>query len=178
MTLWIAYATAGREFSAQEQCQALGYTCDVPRRVDLVRHAKRRTPDKVVRPFLPNYLFLHGGNDAFHAVKDIKEIRGTAMGVGDSEARRVKAFIARVEADFAARMAQIEAGERVSEYQPGDMLTLMTGPFAGQLARFRRMVEGAHDAFPQIEAELAISLMGRAVMATIDPINAKRVAAG
>lgn len=174
MTLWIAYATAGQEFSAQEQCEVLGYRCDVPRKVELIRHAKRRRPDIIVKPFLPNYLFVHGNDDVFHAIRDIKEVRGTAMGIGPQNARQVLAFIARVEADYAERMAQIEAGQRVTEYEPGDLLTLMTGPFAGQIATFRRMVESAHDVFPKIEAELTMNLMGKPVLAVVDPINAKR----
>jgi hypothetical protein len=47
----------------------------------------------------------------------------------------------------------------------------MTGPFAGQVAIFRRMIEGG--VFPRIEAELAVNLMGKPVMATVDPINAR-----
>lgn len=174
--MWIAYAASGHEFSVQEQCEVLGYACDVPRRVDMIRHAKRRRPDKVIRPFLPNYVFIHGDDSAFHALREIKELRGTALGIGDNEARRVKAFIAKVEADFTERLAQIEAGERLSEYRPGDVLTLMTGPFAGQLATFRRMVENARDVFPKIEAELAVNLMGKPVTAIVDPINARRAA--
>ena len=171
MTLWIAYATTGQEFSAQEQCEVLGYTCQVPRRVDLIRHQKRRTPDVVVKPYLGNYLFISGGNDVFHAAKLIKEIRGNPIGIGPQNARQVQAFIDRVESDYRDRMAQVEAGQRVSEYQPGDLLTLMTGPFAGQVAIFRRMIEGG--VFPRIEAELAVNFMGKPVMATVDPINAR-----
>lgn len=173
MTLWIGYATTGQEFNAQEQCEALGYTCEVPRQVDLVRHQKRRRPDVVVKPFLPNYLFIHGADDAFHAARLIREIRGSVMGVTPSEERHVRAFIDRVEADFAHRMAQIEAGERVAEYRPGDVLTLLTGQFAGRLAVFRRMVDAAP--FPKIEAELQLALLGKPVTAILDPINARKV---
>ena len=173
--MWVAYATTGQEFSAQEQCEVLGYTCQVPRKVDLIRHQKRRIPDVTVKPYMGNYLFISGGDDVFHAVKLIKEIRGTAMGIGRQNARQVQAFIDRVEADYTARMAQIEAGQRVSEYRPGDLLTLMTGPFAGQVATFRRMVETAGDMFPKIEAEMSFTLIGQIVTATVDPINARRL---
>lgn len=170
--MWIAYATAGAEFSAQEQCEVLGYTCQVPRKIEVIRKAKRRFPDVTVTPLLPNYLFISGGDDAFHAVKAIKEIRGI-IGIGPQSAKQVQSFIDHVEADFESRSAQIAAGQRVAEYRPGDLLTLMTGPFAGQAARFRRMIED-NSAFPKIEAELTISLMGKPVMAIVDPINAKR----
>ncbi len=174
MTRWIAYATAGQEFSAQEQCEVLGYTCQVPRKVDVIRQSRRRFPDVVTQAFLPNYLFITGGAEVFHAIKAIKEIRGTAMGIGPQNERLVQTFIDRVEKDFAARMGQIEAGQRVAEYAPGDLLTLMTGPFSGQVATFRRMIEDAHDVFPRIEAELGVSLMGKPVLAVLDPINTRR----
>lgn len=175
--MWIAYANTGQEFAAKDQVQQAGYACTVPRQVNLVRHQKRRRPDVVVSPFLPNYIFIHGEEAAFHAVKNIKEIRPTMRFVGANEARLLQAFIDRVEADFAARMEQIEAGERVSEYQPGDLLTLMTGPFAGQLATFRRIVERPGAAFPMIEADVTVRLLGKPVVAVVDPINAKRATA-
>jgi hypothetical protein len=172
--MWIAYATTGQEFNAQEACEVLGITATVPRRVDLIRHAKRRYPDAVTSPYLPNYLFISGTDDTFHAICDIKELRGTAWAVPEKAVRSVAAFIDRIDADYAARVAQIEAGQRVQEYEPGDLLTLMTGQFAGQLATFRRMVEAPGALFPRIEAELALSLLGRPVVAIVDPINARR----
>ena len=172
----IAYASTGQEFAAQAQCEAMGYPCHVPRRVDLVRHQKRRRPDVVVSPFLPNYVFIGGDESAFHAVRRVKEIRPTMRFVGTNEARVLQLFINRVEADFALRLEQIEAGERVSEYQPGDLLTLMVGPFAGQLATFRRIVERPGAAFPMIEADVDVRLFGKPVVAVVDPINARRAA--
>lgn len=172
--MWIAYASTGQEFAAQAQCVDLGYQCQVPRRVDLIRQAKRRYPDVLVAPFLPNYLFISGGESAYHAIKGVKEIRSTFTFAGPNEALRVQAFIDRVERDFSARMAQIKAGERVSEYAPGDLLTLMVGPFAGQLATFRRIVKRSGAAFPLIEADVAVQILGKPVVAVIDPINAKR----
>ena len=175
MTLWIAYAKTGREFDVQEACEALEITAIVPRRVDLIRQGKRRRPDAVVTPYLPNYVFIRASDDERHWLKDVREICDF-MGVLPQEERAVQAFIDRVESDFANRMAQIEAGERVSEYAPGDLFTIMAGPFAGRTAMFKRMVEAASTPFPKIEAVLDLELMGRPVVATIDPINARRAA--
>lgn len=173
MTLWAAYVRTGKEFDAQEECETLGITCHVPRRVDMIRQGKRRRPDPVVRPFLPNYVFIEATPAQWHDLKDTKLIR-TTMGIGDGNARLVHRFIARVEADYAQRMAQIEAGQRVDEYNEGDALEIIAGPFAGMLAKFRSIAEGA-GIFPEIVAEL--DLMGQATRARLDPLIVRRAVA-
>jgi transcription antitermination factor NusG len=167
MTLWAAYTR--REFDAQEECEALGITCHVPRRVDLIRQGKRRRPDPVVRPVLPGYIFIETDAHGWHMIRQSKHIR-TMMGVGPLDERNVRAFIAKTEADYIARMAQIEAGERVSEYNEGDVLQIIAGPFQGQLARFKRIAEGAM--FPEVIAEAEI--MGQSVTLRLDPLAAKK----
>lgn len=173
MTLWAAYVRTGKEFDAQEECEALGITCHVPRRVDMIRQGKRRRPDPVVKPFLPNYVFIEATPAQWHDLKDTKLIR-TTMGIGEGNARLVHRFIAKVEADYAERMAQIEAGQRVDEYSEGDCLQIIAGPFTGQLATFRRIAEGA-GIFPEIVAEL--ELMGQATRVRLDPLVARKAVA-
>lgn len=173
MTLYAAYVRTGKEFDAQEECDTLGIVCHVPRRVDMIRQGKRRRPDPVVRPFLPNYVFIEATPEQWHALKDTKHIR-TTLGIGEGSARLVHRFIASVEADYAQRMAQIEAGQRVDEYNEGDALEIIAGPLAGQLARFKRIAEGA-GIFPEVVAEL--DLMGQAVTVRLDPLAARKPAA-
>ena len=173
MTLWAAYVRTGKEFDAQEECETLGIVCHVPRRVDMIRQGKRRRPDPVVKPFLPNYVFIEATPDQWHSLKDTKHVR-TTLGIGDGSARLVHRFIAQVEADYAQRMAQIEAGQRVDEYAEGDALEIIAGPLAGQLARFKRIAEGA-GIFPEVVAEL--DLMGQSVTVRLDPLAAKKAVA-
>ena len=175
MTLWIAYAKTGRELAVQDACEALGIEAHVPKRVDLIRQGKRRRPDAITSPYLPNYVFIYATDQERHWLRDVREIRDF-MGVLPQEERAVRSFVDRVEHDYAARMAQIEAGQRVDEYNPGDLFTIMAGPFAGRTAMFRRMVE-AGGLFPKIEATLDLELLGRPVIATVDPIDAKRASA-
>lgn len=172
MTLWAAYTRTGQEFAAQEEAEALGVTAYVPRRVDLIRQGKRRRPDVVERPYLPNYVFIQATDEQWHWLRDSKHFR-SIMGIPPASAPSVMAFIDRVERDFAARMAQIEAGERVSEYNPGDLLQIIAGPFAGQLATFRKVAEAADN--PIIIAET--EMMGQIVRVTVDPIAARKAVA-
>lgn len=170
MTLWIAYTARGREFDAQEEAEALGLWAAVPRRVDLIRQGKRRRPDAIVSPYLDNYVFVEADATGWHWLKGSKHVR-SLMGVPPQEVAKVQRFIDRVESDYAHRMAQIEAGERVSEYEPGDLLTIITGPFAGTIAAFRRVAEGA-GMFPELVVEREI--FGRAVHMRVDPLAVKR----
>jgi len=169
-SMWIAYTPAGREFDAQEEAEALGLWAIVPRRVDMLRRGVQRRAEPVITAYLPNYLFFRSDNEGWHWMKGSKTVR-TVMGVSPGNAALVDAFINRVEADFAARMAQIEAGQRVDEYEPGDLLEIITGPFAGVLASFKRVAEGA-GIFPELVVET--QLFGQAVTVRVDPIAARR----
>lgn len=171
MTLYAFYTR--REFDAQEEAEALGLTCYVPRRVDMIRQGKRRRPDPVVRAVLPNYVFVETDAHGWHMLKDSKNFRSW-VGIGPNEARRVMAFIDRCEADYLARMAQIEAGERVQEYNPGDVLEIIGGPLTGQLARFRQTIERGM-LFPEVVAE--VEMMGQIVPVRLDPLNARKAVA-
>ena len=171
MTAWVAYTPSGREMDVQEAYEAVGLECHVPRRVDVKRAGNRRRPDVVVSAYLPNYVFIWAADHQYAWMKDVKHVR-SIMGIGPGSERAVRAFISRVESDFAARMSQIEASERVAEYNPGDLLQIITGPFAGQVARFTRMVEGANDIFPSVFASM--DLMGRETGVRLDPLHVRK----
>jgi transcription antitermination factor NusG len=168
--MWIAYTPKGREFDAQEEAEALGLWAMVPRRVDMLRKGFNRRAEPVISAYLPNYMFFRSGNEGWHWMKGSKTVR-TVMGVSPGNAALVDQFIDRVETDFAARMAQIEAGQRVDEYEPGDLLQIVTGPFAGVVASFKRVAEGA-SMFPELVVET--QLFGQAVTVRVDPIAARR----
>ena len=168
MTLWAAYVR--REFDAQEECEALGITCYLPRKVELIRQGKRRRPDAVIRPYLPGYLFIETDAEGWHMLKATKHVR-TLMGIGANEAKRVMVFVDKVEAEYTARMAQIDAGERVSEYQVDDLLMVLDGGFREKLLKFSRMVENAQG-WPVVLAKT--EMFGREVEVPLDPLNVKK----
>jgi hypothetical protein len=168
MTLYCFYTR--REFDAQAEAEALGITCYVPRRVDLIRQGKRRRPDPVVRPYLPGYLFAETDAAGWHKLRGTKHLR-TWMGIGPNEAANVMRFIDRVEAEYQHRMSQIEAGERVSEYAEGDLLQILEGGFSERLLQFARIAE-APNGWPVVMAKT--ELFGREVEVAFDPLNVRR----
>jgi transcription antitermination factor NusG len=173
MTLWAVAVRNGTEFAVQEQIEALGLEASVPRRLDLERAPTKRFWEQVESPYLPGYVFAWFDAEDWHTIRHITEVR-TMMAVSPQAERLVRAFIDRVEADFAKRKAEADAGNKISKYNPGDLLTIMTGQFAGQLATFARILQTAHDVFPEIEAEM--DMMGQAVKLRLDPISVRRAA--
>jgi transcription antitermination factor NusG len=169
VTLLLAYAA--REFDAQEEAEALGIVCLVPRRVDLIRQGKRRRPDAIITAAWPRYIFADCTPDEWHHLKDIKGFRSVTW-VPDREAQSIRKQAHAIERAFEQRMAQIEAGERVSEYEPGALLNIISGEFAGQVATFTRMVEQAGEIFPRIKAEM--EFFGRAVKVDLDPLDVRK----
>lgn len=172
MPTWIAYAPARREFEARDACADLGVTAIVPRKVELIRSGKRRFPDPVVSPVLPNYIGLDLSDDDWHKVTRIPSLRLTMMACGPGDWRRFLNFADIAEDAYDLAMAQIAAGQRVTEFSEGDAIAILGGPLAGQLAAFRRIVERAEAAFPLIGAEL--NIMGRSVLITLDPVLVRK----
>lgn len=171
MTLWLAYVPHGMEFALVEDCAAIGITAQAPRKVEAVRTGNNRWPEPRVSAYLPNYAFVEATADEWHWLKDIRYVRDI-MGVAPQWVPRISAFVDAVEAQYRARLAEIEQAQRIMmdreaskearreairlmrQYTPGDLLEVITGPFSGQLVAFGAMVERAGSMTPLIEAEL------------------------
>ncbi len=98
-------------------------------------------------------------------MREIRYVRDM-MGVPPQEERKVDAFVEAAEAQYRTRMAEIEQAQRIMldreaskearreairlmrQYSPGDLLEVITGPFAGQVAAFGAMVERANSLTP------------------------------
>ena len=189
MTTWVAYVPAGMEFALVEDCEVLGVEAVAPRKVEAVRTGNKRWPEPRVTPYLPNYVFVRASAEEWHWIKDIRYVRDI-MGVVPQDARKVRAFIETIEAQYTARMAEIdratavmknreatkeqrrEALKAIQHYQPGDLLEVITGPFAGQLVRFGAMVERAASKLPEIEVSLAGLEWGSM---RLDPLHVRKV---
>lgn len=171
MTLWLAYVPHGQEFALVEDCEVLGITATVPRKVEAVRTGNNRWPEPRVIPYLPNYAFVRASAEEWHWLREIRYVRDL-MGILPQEERKVAAFIDAVEGEFAIRHAEIEQAQKVLKdreaskearraalsslrhYAPGDLLEVITGPFAGRVAAFGAMIERAASLTPLIEAEI------------------------
>jgi len=170
---WFGYAKAGREFEVQQSLRDLGIRCEVPRKVEAKRVPTKRMPVAVTTPYLGNYVFIECSGDQWHLAHTVKHLASTMVPIGQREAERdLASFMRRTEDAYQARAAAIEAGERVVEYKQGDTVEILSGPLAGKLATFRRIVETAQDLFPRLEADVVI--LGGTTKVNLDPIHARR----
>lgn len=187
--MWIAYVPTGQEFALVEDCEVLGVEAIAPRKVEAVRTGNRRYPEPRVTPYLGNYVFITATADEWHWLKDIRYLR-SIMGVPPGEERQVQSFCDLVEAEYAARMAEIEQASAVMRdreaskearrealkvmqaYTPGDLLEVICGPFAGTVMAFGRMVERGAAMVPEIEATM--TLFGRESTVRLDPLSIKK----
>lgn len=185
MTLWLAYVPHGLEFNLQEACEAIGITAIVPRKVESVRTGKNRWPEPRVTPYLPNYAFIEATEAEWHWLRDIKYVRDL-VGIAPGWHGKLREFFDAVETQYAARMSEIEQAQRIMrdreaskaarreairllrQYTPGDLLEVITGPFAGQLVAFGAMVERASSMTPLIEAQMG------ALKVQFDPLAVKK----
>lgn len=104
MTTWVAYVPAGMEFALVEDCEVLGVVAIAPRKVEAVRTGNKRWPEPRVTPYLPNYVVVEASAEEWHWLKDIRYVRDI-MGVVPQDARKVRAFIETIDAQYTARMA-------------------------------------------------------------------------
>ena len=170
----LAYAPTGREFATSDALNDIGASAICPRKVNLIRLPKQRRPQIVEEPFLRGYMFCTMTAAQWHQAKRDNITFTTCREIGPGEWRNVQAFAARVEQDYQYRMAQIEAGNRLSEYNPGDALEILGGVMQGHMATFLRLHDGK---VPMIEAQIAdMELLGKPIRVTLDPINARRIA--
>lgn len=170
-------------------------------RVEFERRGKARTAEAYEYPALHNYIWLCPTPRQVHLLSGVQHLGRTFhfMGphavaefgrfrqrVDDREAEARKLIAAqkeemRIAQDMAkaaanrkeeliAKRALIKASMR--EYQAGEMIQIRDGVLAGEMAKFRRLVLGAEDVHPFIEAEM--SVMGRVATIKVDPLAVRR----
>lgn len=161
-------------FAVVETINELGGFAVAPRKVEIIRPAKQRRAKVEETPLLGGYFFANLTPHQWHEVNDTFR---TVQEMCDGAWRRAQEFLAQAEQDYQYRMEQYDAGRRVAEYAPGDPLQILFGIFAGYQASFLRLDETGP--IPLIKARLQdVSLLGRDVDVTVDPINARKLAAG
>ncbi len=178
MTWWLGHIKAKKEFEVEEEIQALGIYAWVPRKLEVKRVGKKRTPEIVERPYLPNAIFMNLTDEQWHQVQQVKFLASTMKaiyGVKDGkpvgDLRQLFRFREAVEAESAALRRAQESNEALQEFHTGDALKIVAGPFSEMVAEFQKVVRTAHDLHPTYEAEL--ELMGQKTRVRLDPLDVR-----
>jgi transcriptional antiterminator NusG len=181
MTWYVGFATSRHirpfpgadkirgEAAVEKQLGALGIECFVPTRTVFKRQGRNRHAEPVVEYICPNYVFADIPADRFADAVAVRGLSRTLMVVPSAQVQRqLRPFIQRVEADNAEALRLIEAGDRraMCQFQPGDALRVLSGPFADLMLTFKRMSQRAGDPWPMGEGE--VSIFGRETPLRLD----------
>lgn len=170
------------EWAVEQQLREIGCTVHDSRTVEFVRKGKDRFARPEYKPALPGYVFADVPDDLFGRAVHVKGAWGSALPIYNVEKRKhlketpheaAMRFFASLEEKRAEAERIKTRSELVAQFDPGEPLAIIAGPFADLLADFRRMVKTAHDTFPMIESDMHI--MGRKTTVRLDPLDvAKR----
>lgn len=162
------------EFAVERQLQDMGLTAWTPRKITFMRRGKKRHPEPVIEPYLPGYVFAEIPARAFHEALQARGAFSTTLHLSQGSFAAVRAFQSRVEAENAEANRIIAANDRAAmvQFNPGDALEILAGPFAERLVKFRRMVMAGNPAVPQVEWET--DMLGQMVRGTVDVLDVKR----
>ena len=161
------------EFAVERQLQDMGLTAWTPRKITFMRRGKKRHPEPVIEPYLPGYVFADIPAQAFHEALQARGAFSTTLHLSQGSFAAVRAFQSRVEAENAEANRIIAANDRAAmvQFNPGDALEILAGPFAERLVKFRRMVMAGNPAVPQVEWET--DMLGQMVRGTVDVLDVK-----
>jgi transcription antitermination factor NusG len=185
MATYLGYVTGGKttkaegggerdhtQFYVQRELEALGIDAWVGRKVTFIRRGKKRTPEPIVTPALPNYIFMDMVPEQLMAAKDVKYLASTFTFIPIGELAGVARFKSAVEAAFIAAQ-RVDANSRasVAEYKHGASLNVVSGPFSDMLVRFERLVKSPDVDWPRVE----VTIEGLGGKGRLDPLDVRKV---
>lgn len=180
----LASTKRAAEFDTANAINAMGGLAVVPRKVEVVP-AKDGKPERMeYRPLLSRMLFLACTESQWHQMQT-ERLFGP-QGILPPIKRDLfilprtwgdfQAFAQRSEQECAYRIEMHEMGRKVRNYRKGDLLRIIGGELLdGQLrdrfARFVKLDKG------KVVAETDVMMMGRPVVARLDPTHVTALAA-
>lgn len=181
MTWYLLYAKSGTEFEGVEDIQELGISILHPRRMYKKRTGRtRRDVQFFDAPYLPNFIVADVPPELFLQVMQIKHLAKTAHIIPDREVtghrdkngvwiEGIVDFVAAAEKEYQTMERIKESNETLSEFDPGQAVSLLSENFKSMALKFRRIVERADSPFPI--AELTGEMMGKEIVVEADPLD-------
>jgi transcription antitermination factor NusG len=148
-----------------DSAEALGIVVHLPVKVEVENRRGWKAFVMTERPLWATYLFAEPADDdellALHQMPEVISVAACPdrMTNGFTDAhgihhRGLRAMLAKADADAQERKSLIEAGERVTAYNPGELLEVFLGPLAAQAAHFVGMVKNADPFMPMLNVEM------------------------
>lgn len=171
--MWLAYAKAGKELEVIDALDELGITAHCAKVVEVKRVGKRHRPDVFIDPLLPNYIFVECDAEQYLSVVGVKHLAPTMTAIPTGDERSVHSFLNAAKNEVTSRLAKIEAGERLEQFNPGDVLEILSGRLSGIMATFRGIVEKAGNPHPQVSVSVG-QMMGKDMLVSLDALHVKK----
>ncbi len=166
--IYLGYAKSGKEFEVVEDLEQLGIWTWCGRVINWRRTGKKRFPEPHEEPALPNYLFMDLTAEEFHKALGVRFLASTLVALARIDMKGFNKFCHVTDKEFRKQDKLRQSQEvPVSEFNPGEELLIIGGPFADKLATFRRVIERAHEMHPKLEAEIS------GIRVQLDPLDVK-----
>lgn len=134
-------ARTGREKAVRDDLAALGVWAWLPVEIRHKRFQGCSEPQISERPRWPGYVFAHLTAEQFFEARSIKHLHATKLQLMPQEAQSLARAHDAISAENDRVRREIEAGQApVVQYEPGDALEILDGPFADRLATFACIV--------------------------------------
>lgn len=171
-TTYLLYAWTGRELEAHADLTALGIDAWCGRTLVWKRKGKARKAVPIEAPAIPNYLVAAMDARQFHQARGVRWLANMVATLTVAERREFAVFQRCVDAAYREARRQADNGERPAvEFMPGEEMDLLSPAFVGKVARFRRLVQAAHERHPRLEVEMDGLRM------LVDPLDVRKARA-
>ena len=134
-------AKTGQERKVAAEIEATGAWAWIAEEITHKRFPGCSEPKISHKPSWPGYVFANLDGNQFFAARSIKGLHPTRLQLCPSEAKMLIRDVERIEERNARVMRQIEAGQIVMDYSPGDSLEILNGAFADRLASLSSIVQ-------------------------------------
>lgn len=171
------------EWAVEQQMTELGCKVHDTRSVEFKRKGKDRFATPEYQQALSGYVFSEIPDEIFGAAVHVKGAWGSALPIikvtkrnhlAESPYDIAMRFFDMLKAKRAEAERIKERADLVAEFDPGDPLEILKGPFCEQLVTFQKMVHHAHEMFPKLRVEM--ELMGRKTTVDVDPLDVRKAA--
>lgn len=171
--------TRNKEFEVRDELQAMGLHPWVPLRLMSKYVKERRESVWYDKPYIGKLIFCVIPAIYYRDVVELKHVIGKPLelsrldivGMPASGLRMprygLNDFKASVEAEYADAARARDISGYQCQYQPGQALEMLAGPFEGASAAFQSVIRRAFDAYPKLR--VTIDLLGRPVVFEVDP---------
>lgn len=167
---YLLYAKSGKEFQVADDLRLIGIDAWAGRVIRWKRKGKDRRPEAYEEPALPNYLWASMTAAQFYHAQKVKHLSPTIRLVPHSATAGLQKFQRMADAAFREQdEARRRAEAPLPEFDVGQALKLVGGPFSDMVVTFRGIINATDALNRQIEADGPFGRM------RVDPFDVRKV---